>query len=67
MSTLAAETTMPKKKDTISVQAHLTPEEHKEYHALVEKKKWSDKKLNEEIIRLFLKEVKKNPSRLNDL
>lgn len=64
MSNLGA---MPRKVTDKIIQAALTPEEYKEFKIIRDKKDWSDKKLNEKIIRLFLREVKKNPKRPDDL
>jgi hypothetical protein len=50
---------MPKKKDTISVQAHLMPKEHEALKKLADAKKWSIKKYLEDLIEHHLKQVKK--------
>lgn len=58
---------MSKKENDKVIQAHLSPEEYREYKEIAAKKDWSDKKLNEKIVRLFLTEAKKNKNKLNDL
>lgn len=64
MPTLA---NVPRKETDKIIQAALTPEEYNEFKAVAQKKDWSDKKLNEKIVRLFLKEAKKNPKKLEEL
>lgn len=51
--------TMPKKETDKRVEAHLTPDEYKQFEAIANEKQWSKKKLAENVIREFLKKNKK--------
>jgi hypothetical protein len=53
---------MPKRADLKRVEAHLTPDEHLQFVAHAKEKDWSAKKLAENIIRDYLKELKKKPT-----
>jgi hypothetical protein len=57
MITLAAE--MPKDPTKIRIEAHLTPDEFKQFAALAKDKDWSNKKLAENIIKAHLETLKK--------
>lgn len=56
MSYLSA---MPKDPEKKRIEAHLTPDEFAHFEAIAKEKQWSLKKLNENIVREFLKTQKK--------
>lgn len=49
---------MPKRKEDKRIEAHLPPEDYKQFEAVAKEKQWSNKKLAENIIRDFLKTLK---------
>lgn len=59
-------TTSRKATDKV-LQAGLDRNEYNYFKEVAIKKDWSDKKLTEKIIKLFLSELKLNPNRINDL
>lgn len=49
---------MPKRKEDKRIEAHLSPDEYKQFESVAKDKQWSNKKLAENIIRDFLKTLK---------
>lgn len=50
--------TMAKRETDKRVEAHLSPEEYKQFESIAMEKQWSKKKLAENVIRDFIKQSK---------